>query len=397
MDVTRVPRSALVVNDSVVANDPRVLRQIEWLSDAGWTVDTLGQGDTPGPRVRRHYALRAYAGIRRSPLVRLVVHAVLPPSAQFRALDAWRIPPELLSQAGRYDLVVANDIELLPWITGIDRSALLTAAGRVHLDVHEFHEWAPQRGAQRLLGGRLGRYHSWLVSQIGNDVFDSRSTVAQGIAQKYAAAFGMPVPSIIRNAPPYYDLSPSTVEQDRIELVYHGNADRDRGLGLLVEAMGHVPARFRLNLMLTGSPADRLWLEGVAAALGDAVRFVEPVAMADVPLALNSFDVEVIFFPPVTNNLRFALPNKFFEAVQARLGVVIGESSEMIPLVREFGLGVIVSGWASTDLAEALERLDAEAVRALKLGSDAAAHVLNSDTERERFLAIIDHSTPETD
>ena len=397
MNSFQPPTTALIVNDSALKNDPRVLRQIEWLAASGWTIDTLGLGPTPPDGVRVHYTLRPFTGVRNSRVFRTLVHALLPNRLRFRLLDGWRVPHTLRQRVprDRYNLVVMNDIELLPWIRYSVRNLLDgPSGGACHLDLHEYHEWSPKNRVERILRRRLAGYHAWLKSHIRLAIFTSRSTVAPGIAELYATEFSIPLPSIVRNSTPFVSQEPSPVDPMEINLVYHGNADPDRGLHLLVEAMRLLDTRFVLNLMLTGSSDDRSWLANFARDLGDRVRFVAPVPMPEVPSAINRFDLEIIFFPPTTNNLRYVLPNKFFEAVQGRLGLVIGESVDMVALVTQFDNGLVVNGWRPEDLAAAIESLDGAKTEKMKSGSHAAARYLCSEREKISFLHALGFSNP---
>lgn len=380
-------KTALVVCYSNLVNDPRVTRQIDWLTGAGWTVDTLGLGPVPRPAVRRHYAMIDFAGPRSHRVVRLLIHALLPNPLRFRALEGSRIPSQVIPEKGSgYDLVLVNDIDLLPWV---DRHAheLLAPGGRCHLDVHEYHKWEPSAGANPVVSGLFARYHRWLVSFIGSPVFTSRSTVAAGIARLYEDDFAIPPMSLVRNSPAYLDQRPSPVDPERIRLIYHGNADLARGLHLLIEAVPLLEPRFTLTLMLTGTTEGRAALSALTAQLGTRVSFIDAVPMAEVAATVNSFDLEVIFYPPTGPNYLYSFPNKFFEAVQGRLGIIVGQSPSMVEIVEAFGNGAIVEGWSAGDLARTLNSLSAGQIERMKAASDECAAALNSEREGELFLA----------
>ena len=88
------------------------------------------------------------------------------------------------------------------------------------------------------------------------------------------------------------------------------------------------------------------------------------------------------------------MPNKFFEAVQARLAVISGQSVEMVNLINVYGNGTIADGWEPADLARTINALTPEAVTTMKQGSDRAAHDLNAEHERDVLLTQIGVPTP---
>lgn len=386
-------RRALVVSFTELLVDPRIRREIDWLRGDGWTVDTLGLGSRPDESVRTHYAMSDEPAAVRPRLVKGGIHAVLPFRARFRLLVESRIPAALRRTRHAYELILINDIDLLPWAVDAIPNLLSDAPGAAaHLDLHEYHSWAGGHGAvtDRLLAG----YHRWMTGLLASPVFATRSTVASGIARLYAEEFGIPEPFIVRNSPAYVDQTPQPVDPEHIRLVYHGNAELARGLTLLVEAFAALAPRFHLTLMLTGLQSGKDELRRLTADLGDRVTFRDPVPMAEVARALNGYDLEVIFYPPSSPNFLYSLPNKFFEAVQGRIGVVVGESPSMAEIIAEMGNGVVVTtGWAAADLTAGLSALTAQAISRMKEGAGIAAASLNSEREREAFLGGIGQRT----
>jgi len=373
-------RRALVASDSRVQRDPRVLKQIEWLEAEGFAVDTLGRGDAPALRAGRHRTMPS------RPLLVRVAAALLPARARSRVLVDSTIPADLRRpESAAYDLVVVNEVELAPWFAGT-RDLLLVEGGRGHLDLHEYSLSQSRTLVHVLL---FLRYRRWLAGFVPSNAFDSRTTVAEGIARLWARRYGITMPSIVRNCPDGADVSPAPVDPGDIRLVHHGGASAARRIDLLIRAFALTSPRFSLHLMLVGSPRYIARLRRLAAPLGDRVRFHPPVGTSEVAAALNRFDLEVIFYPPRTENLRYSLPNKFFEAIQGRLGVVVGESPEMAALARRLGVGAVVTGWSAKALAARLEALTAADVAAMKEAAHAAAADSSSEHESLAFLRAV--------
>ena len=372
-------KRALVVSDSPIARDPRVLKQITWLTSTGFSVDTLGRGPAPHEANGQHYSMP-----RPSVAARVFSYLFLPNRAKYRALMLSSIPEPLRSQPDgpTYDVVVANEVELLPWLVRM-RDRLVKPGGHMHLDLHEFTPSQRSGLAYRLV---FKRWRDYLISFIPSAAFDTRSVVADGIADLFVNLFGITKPSLIRNCPTFVDLPVQAVDSGRIRLVHHGVASASRGLELMIDAMELLDDRFTLDLMLVGSPSALDSFKKRASSLGERVAFPAPVDVRLIPETINAYDAEVIFFPPLTENLRFALPNKFFEAVQARLAVITGQSSEMVSIVEQYGNGLVVDGWSAADLAAGISTLTPKSVSAMKHASDMAARALSSENEKQTFL-----------
>ena len=113
------------------------------------------------------------------------------------------------------------------------------------------------------------------------------------------------------------------------------------------------------------------------------------MAPTDLPGTLNAYDVGVFVIPPTHTNARLTLPNKFFDFVQARLGIVVGPTIEMQRLVQQHELGVITAGFSIADTIEALSQLDASSVRRFKQASDDAARELSFETDAEIMRGML--------
>lgn len=277
-----------------------------------------------------------------------------------------------LLQGEQFDLVVANDARALP-------AAFATAGGApVWADLHE---WAPEEQSHILSWRLLVAPFMMHLCRTYLPHCAAVTTVSPLIAQLYEKEFGVEA-EVVRNARDFVELSPSVMQPGRIRLVHSGVAVPERCIETLIDAMHDLDARFSLDLFLVFG-TDHSYREQLArrAASSERVTFHDPVAPHELPAALNAFDLGVYLLRPTTTNHRFMLPNKFFDFVQSRLGVVFGQAAEIDALVDSHGLGVTVDGFEPADLARALNALTMDEVRAFKQHSNAAARELSSDVD----------------
>lgn len=380
------PKKALVVVRSNVAQDPRVRRQIDWLAEEGWQIDSLGFGSHPSPNVRDHFEVTPAPAWTQSWLGLAVIHTVFSYRARFRAFAEGQFPAEAGGRvrAGEYDVVIMNDTHFLPWLSNRRVFGAATPPVRVHIDLHE---WFPLEINGKSRGKFLMQgYHAWGRRHIAHPVVTSRS-VAGGAGPRYAQEFGFDEPAMVRNMPRYEQQSPSAVDPERIELIHHGLAAWARGFREMVDAMRFVDTRFRLTFMLAGSQQVIRELAEYIGDQSDRIQIVPPAKMEELAAAINPYDVEVMFFPPTTFNLETALPNKLFESVQGRLAMVSGPTPTMAAVINEHELGVLSSDWTPKALADAINSLDASRVDELKRNADVAAKVLNAEHEKRAFFS----------
>jgi hypothetical protein len=369
----------LILSFSPIARDPRVRRQIDLLKGAH-QVTVAGYGPFADPQVEFVPLVHVpRAGLHRWHAVVLLL---------LRRFVAFHWSAAAVKQAraaleGRpFDLIIANDVDALPL-------ALHLAGPRTRL-LLDAHEYAPGEFADRLHWRLLYQaYKTWLCRTCLPRVHGF-TTVCDGIADEYARVFQVPRPLVVPNVPPRQPGEPRPTPRDAIRLVHHGLASRSRQIETMIDLMRHLDRRFTLDLMLV-SPEPGYLDSLRARAAGDArIRFRHPVPPSEIIAATRDFDVGLFLLPPTNLNYRFALPNKFFEFLQARLAIAIGPSPEMARLVRAHDVGVVADDFAPASLARQLERLDAAAIDRLKQASHRAADRLCWEEAQGPFRALVD-------
>lgn len=299
---------------------------------------------------------------------------------QHRVRDA----AERLSDV-RADVVVANDIDTLP--------LALRVAGGAPV-VFDAHEYAPREFEDRIsFRIFLQRYYTYLC-QAYIPRTAGMMTVCESIAEAYEQDTGVR-PVVVLNAPDYEPLEPAAREpgDPKIRLVHHGGAIPERKLDLMIRMMDHLDERFALDLLLVdaGAAGEIARLKHLARG-DDRIRFLDPVPMRELPRFLNAYDLGVFLLPPTNFNYRYALPNKLFEFIQARLAVAVGPSPEMARVVRDVGCGVVSRDFSPEAMAEALRTLDPERIMEYKWRAHEAAARLNAGQSRAAVLELVDRA-----
>jgi hypothetical protein len=158
----------------------------------------------------------------------------------------------------------------------------------------------------------------------------------------------------------------------------------------MIRMMGYVDERFELTFML--APGSRGYLDKLRRAAQDheRIRFVDPVPMRHIVRAISAFDVGVYLLPPANFNQLHALPNKFFEFVQARLATAIGPSPEMARLVERHRLGVVAEDFSARSMAAALNGLTAAEIAEFRMNADRVAALLSTNSTTQTLLEIVD-------
>ena len=103
----------------------------------------------------------------------------------------------------------------------------------------------------------------------------------------------------------------------------------------------------------------------------------------------NRYDIGLILYPPSNFNMLHALPNKFFEFIQARLALALGPSAEMAPIAQRYGCGIVAPSFEPSSLAQALNRITRDQLVQLKRSAHHAARHLCYEQNADRLTAIV--------
>lgn len=370
-------KKILILSFSPIKSDPRVMRQILAL-EKNHLLTVVGFGDKPNADVGFFDVSAPPSSIYEKVLKGLLL--------LFRKYELYYFNIKYVKKSFEavknhsFDLVVSNDINTLPL-------ALLVAKDApVFFDAHEY---SPKEFEDRFfwriffsgLNDFLCKKYLHKATQI--------TTVCKTISDEYKKVYGVES-DIVLNAPKYENLRPSKINDQAIQIIHHGVAHTSRSIELMIQMMDYLDQRFTLDLMFVNDSSDYVNELKKMAINNPRIKFIKPVPMPEISKTINSYDIGLFLLPPVNFNYEVALPNKFFEFIQARLAIAIGPSPEMANLVNRYSLGVVASSFEPKALAEKLNALSTEDILNFKLASNNAAKEINAENEGKYLIAEIE-------
>jgi hypothetical protein len=368
----------LILSFSRLDHDPRVLRQIEFLRKS-YHLTTAGFSGSNIAGIEHIELPLILAG-----LFKKITQAIRLKSTRFDAYY-WNI--SYIQEAYRklykkpYNLIIANDLISLPLALKLSQAN----NAKVLLDAHEYEP--------------LHFNDSWYFNFFYKNFWDYISreylkqadamiTVCESIAREYSNNYGVSI-EVINNASQYYALEPKEVAEDNIRMIHHGICNPSRRLENMIELMKYLQPRFTLDLMLV--PDNIRYYRKLISLASKTKNIVvrEPVPLKDIIPTLNGYDLGIFLLSPKAFNYRMALPNKFFEFIQARLGIVIWPSPEMAKITKKHKIGIVSEEFSVKSAAEALNQLTCEDIIQLKIRSHETATELCAENNSERLINIV--------
>lgn len=373
-------KKILIVSFTNLATDPRVNRQIRFLSEnnqviaVGLANPNIANVDfIPLTPTQKQLAQKSISGLQ------LITR-------QYESYYwSQQIVLECLEKLShiQVDLIIANDIITLPLALKIAKSAKV---------IFDAHEYAPLEFEDKL-SFRLffQNYYTYLCKKYIPPV-NGMMTVCQSIADTYEKDTGIQ-PVVVTNAPHYEEIKPRLYDDNSktIRLIHHGAAITSRKIEIMIAMMDYLDDRFELNLMLVENSTGYLrYLKNLAKRKSN-IYFLPPVSMQNISNFINQYDIGVFLLEPINFNYKYALPNKLFEFIQARLGIAIAPSPEMARIVKEYDLGVVADDFSPQALAHSLMQLDHQKINFYKQQSHKIAHLMSAQNNKKILLNLVEH------
>lgn len=265
------------------------------------------------------------------------------------------------------DVIIIHEPEWLPFVTTGDRACKV---------IFNAHEYYPKQVETAEWQKKFGIYYKELYANYLKKV-DLLINVSDGIAAICLKEYGKSS-IVINNAGEYVDAKPESSNAEPIRIVYHGAATPARNLENIIHAVSQFPEKFSLDLMVDDNINDYVVHLRQLAADATNINVLEQVPYEKITMQLQKYDLGIHLLPDTCFNHRHALPNKVFEYIQARIGLIVSPLPEMEKLVARHGIGIVTKGESKQDCIDALANISITDIEKFKHASHDAASLINA-------------------
>ncbi len=417
-------KTAWIISYTPVCKEPRVIRQAEALTNAGWRVVVFGlKGATEVPKDWRFVSLpdslpkedyEAWKGLLGERLgslgysfylrsqrilrgVGMIVarFGVFPHVKLFGARCFQRLQQPFHWKRKVISAYCSNEPSLKPDMVlchdYFTADIGLSIARRCHAKiVLDCHEYACGQYVHIPNWTKWHRPYVYALQDFYLKQSDAVTTVCEGIADLVRKDHQLQCPVQVVRSTPFYEPQIFRPTGETITVLYHGEIFASRGLHIAIRSMHYWRPEFRLLLRGNADVGYLDELKAIAKEVGVEDRLtIEPaVAFADIISAANKADIGYFVHEDLSAQRRFALPNKFFEYVMAGLALCVSDLPEMARLVHQYGMGQLVSDCDPKAVAEVINRFDRQMIDTMKQRSIEAAKTLNWGAEKVDMLAL---------
>lgn len=387
-------RRVLIIATHETARDLRVMRQIRTAVQGGYATTYTGiDKNLPLPEDLASAKMVKVEHFRRSKTRKawtaalLLLSRVCPPLAD---TAFWSRPwlthlREQLLKEPPPDVVLANNLEGLAIAAALqDRWPSV----KIIFDAHEYFMHLTVGFGEALRSVMRKRIINRLTPRA-----QVMTTVCEPIAELYERDLQRPC-GVVYNSSSFTPLKPPPPEPwdgtRRLKLVHHGLYAPDRGQDKLVHALAYAPNCELHFYLMAYDESELKSLQKLAAATAPGRIIFHPLIKPnEIPAMVRQYDLGMPVIEPTCTNTLHMLPNKFFDALFSGVGVIIGPSPAMQPIVERYQCGVVVPSFDPKEVGAALNAITPESLAAIHDGAARASQAINYDTESRKILASI--------
>lgn len=202
-------------------------------------------------------------------------------------------------------------------------------------------------------------------------------------------------PFVLYNTPPYRDAVASPlrarcgVSSDTYLAIYQGVVHHGRGIAPFLRAMRDMQD---VHLAVVGDGPARRDLEALASQLGVASRvtWIGAVAYEDLHAYTCGADVGLCIIEPVSMSYEYALPNKLFEYMMARIPSLVTDLPALRAHVAQYPVAASIDRTlSSTDIVAAMQTVRDASTRATMIAACDAIRELSYEHQQHAIVARI--------
>lgn len=192
---------------------------------------------------------------------------------------------------------------------------------------------------------------------------------------------------VVHNSKPYTSI-PAKAVKEKIRIIHHGGAMPQRKLELIADAVLAMKEKYELTFMLKAT--DPNYLESLKRKYSSqGILFRDPVSYETIIETINQYDVGIHLLPEGNINHDFALPNKIFEYVQAKLAILASPNKAMKNFIEQYDIGMVFNGYSSESISNTLNKLNKEMIAHFKEQCVRSAKELSSENDEKRILQTV--------
>ncbi|MDM1524163.1 glycosyltransferase [Empedobacter sp. 225-1] len=358
-----------------IETDQRLDKVCHSLLKFGYDVELIGATLKGKPNLNKPY---------KTHLIEMNNQSTMKMYAEFN----WKLFFTLLKKTDKKTILLANDLDsLFPFylVSKIKNRPLV-------FDSHEIFSELPSLQNRPKTKKIWKTLEQFLLPKINHFY-----TVSDGYVNWFHKEYGAN-PVVIRNVPNRTKLNdkqdfiffrlPENPTNDKI-LMYQGAINMSRGIDKMIEAFKYVE---NCQFWIAGEGPKKAEYEQLVKNLNltNRIHFLGNIPPKTLKTITPLADVGMSLEEDLGLSYRYALPNKLFDFIQARVPILATNLPEIKKMVEEYNVGKVIINHEPKHLAETLQEILNEGKRSYQENLAKAAKELCWENEEIKLKAIFE-------
>lgn len=255
----------------------------------------------------------------------------------------------------------------------------------VILDSHELFSEVPELVNRPFVKSIWKKIERYFIPKI-----EYKYTVSNSIANYYLQNLNTSF-EVIRNVPKRINENynaTTKIQLNKNAILYQGALNKGRGLELMITTMQYID-NITFYIVGEGDISDRLKQDVTNKNLSKKVVFLGKILPNELFDITKQAAIGISSEEDLGLNYRYALPNKLFDYIQAKVPVLVSDLPEMKQLVNQYKIGKIISERTPEKLAKEIEQL-IENRQSFQKNLEMAANELCWENEELKLIKIFE-------
>ncbi|WP_068597519.1 glycosyltransferase [Vaginella massiliensis] len=364
---------AAVINN--IENDQRLDKVCRSLLKFGFDVELIGSDHRGSRKLDKPFRTH-------------LIHVHYKDSYKFYLEYNWKLFWVLWERTDQQTILLANDLDtLLPYylISKLKKRPLV-------FDSHEIYSEMPSLSARPRTKKVWKMLERFLIPKIKHFY-----TVSEGYATWFEQEYKVK-PAVIRNLPKlikwneteetvFFPLPPNPLDQPIV--LYQGDVNISRGLEKMIAAFQFIDFA---QLWIVGDGPNKATIEKLRhnLQLQDRVHFLGRVN-ADLLKSITPLaDIGISIEEDHGLSYRYALPNKLFDYIQARVPVLGSNLPEIEKIINTYDIGEVIRNHEPDEIKSKIEQMLANGKTHYRENLTIASRKLCWENEEQKLKEIFD-------
>jgi glycosyltransferase involved in cell wall biosynthesis len=194
---------------------------------------------------------------------------------------------------------------------------------------------------------------------------------------------------LIRNVGMFKFETNHNIDHDKKVIIYQGAVNKGRGLELMLETMKILDG-YILWIVGEGDEFSNLKIKAEQLGLYDKVIFIGRVPLESLCKYTAQANIGISLEEDLGLNYRYALPNKIFDYIQARIPIIVSDLPEMRSMVEKYQVGKVLYNRNIQELANIITEIsnNGKQLTDIKRNLELAARELCWQREEEKIIKL---------